>query len=80
MPKEAFKSLWGTVQRGKPWMGMVKNACKNGDYYWVDAYVTPVFENGKVTGYQSVRSVPDEQHVKAAAASTPVCAVVRPFA
>jgi len=66
MPKEAFKSLWGTVQRGKPWMGMVKNACKNGDYYWVDAYVTPVFENGKVTGYQSVRSVPDEQHVKAA--------------
>ncbi len=63
MPKDAFKALWDTVQAGQPWMGMVKNKCKNGDYYWVDAYVTPVIENGKVTGYQSVRSCPDERHV-----------------
>ena len=63
MPKDAFKSLWATVQADKPWMGMVKNRCKNGDYYWVDAYVTPVVENGKTTGYQSVRVRPDDQHV-----------------
>ncbi len=63
MPKDAFKALWSTVQAGKPWMGMVKNKCKNGDYYWVDAYVTPVMENGKVAGYQSVRASPDEKHV-----------------
>ncbi|ALO46442.1 methyl-accepting chemotaxis protein [Pseudohongiella spirulinae] len=66
MPKDAFKALWDTVQQGKPWMGMVKNQCKNGDYYWVDAYVTPVYEGGKVTGYQSVRSCPDQVHVDAA--------------
>jgi len=63
MPKDAFKALWNTVQQGRPWMGMVKNRCKNGDYYWVDAYVTPVIEKGKVAGYQSVRSCPDEKHV-----------------
>ncbi|MBC53527.1 MAG: chemotaxis protein [Gammaproteobacteria bacterium] len=63
MPKQAFKALWDSVEKGKPWMGMVKNKCKNGDYYWVDAYVTPVMENGKVAGYQSVRSCPDENHV-----------------
>lgn len=56
MPKDAFKSLWGTIQSGKAWMGMVKNRCKNGDFYWVDAFVTPVMENGKVKGYQSVRT------------------------
>jgi aerotaxis receptor len=66
MPKHAFKALWDTVERGKPWMGMVKNKCKNGDYYWVDAYVTPVYEGGKVAGYQSVRSCPEQVHVDAA--------------
>tara|TARA_R110002072_G_scaffold1559_4_gene12948 strand:+ start:60532 stop:62076 length:1545 start_codon:yes stop_codon:yes gene_type:complete len=63
MPKQAFKALWETVQSGKPWMGMVKNKCKNGDFYWVDAFVTPVFESGKVVGYQSVRSRPEQRFV-----------------
>lgn len=68
MPKDAFKSLWSTIQSGRAWMGMVKNRCKNGDYYWVDAYVTPIIENGQVTGYQSVRVRPDEKHVSNAEA------------
>ncbi|MEX2333081.1 MAG: PAS domain-containing protein, partial [Pseudohongiella sp.] len=32
MPKDAFKALWTNIQAGRPWMGMVKNRCKNGDY------------------------------------------------
>ncbi|MDO9478849.1 MAG: PAS domain-containing methyl-accepting chemotaxis protein, partial [Pseudohongiella sp.] len=63
MPKEAFKALWNTVHEGRPWMGMVKNRCKNGDYYWVDAFVTAIMDNGQTTGYQSVRVQPDEKHV-----------------
>lgn len=66
MPREAFKSLWETIRAGKSWMGMVKNKRKDGDYYWVDAYVTPVLENGQLQGYQSVRSSPDERHVEQA--------------
>ena len=27
-------------------------------YYWVDAYVTPIYEHGKISGYQSVRCKP----------------------
>ena len=42
MPKAAFKDLWQTVQSGHSWMGPVKNRCKNGDYYWVNAFVTPI--------------------------------------
>lgn len=64
MPKDAFKALWDSIQKGRPWMGMVKNRCKNGDYYWVDAYVTPILEDGRVTGFQSVRVRPDEAHVR----------------
>lgn len=55
MPSAAFKQLWGSVKAGSPWMGIVKNRCKNGDHYWVDAYVTPLREAGAITGYESVR-------------------------
>ncbi|MDH5191956.1 MAG: methyl-accepting chemotaxis protein [Gammaproteobacteria bacterium] len=55
MPPAAFEDLWTTLKKGNAWMGVVKNRCKNGDYYWVDAYVSPMYENGKVIGYESVR-------------------------
>ena len=63
VPPAAFADLWNTLEEGKPWMGIVKNRCKNGDYYWVDAYVTPIFENKTIIGYQSVRVQPDREDV-----------------
>lgn len=68
MPPVAFGDLWDTIKTGKPWRGIVKNRCKNGDHYWVDAYVTPIHEQGKVVGYQSVRSKPKRSQIDAAAA------------
>ncbi|SFR53870.1 PAS domain-containing methyl-accepting chemotaxis protein [Thiomicrospira sp. ALE5] len=55
MPKEAFKDFWDTIQAGLPWQGMVKNKRKNGDYYWVSANACPIFKDGKITSYLSVR-------------------------
>ncbi|MBY5944814.1 methyl-accepting chemotaxis protein [Photobacterium rosenbergii] len=66
MPKVAFADLWQQIQAGKPWRGIVKNRTKSGGYYWVDAYVTPIYEHGKVIGYQSVRVKPEAQLVKTA--------------
>ena len=66
MPQAAFKELWCHCDQGKPWMGAVKNRCKNGDYYWVDAFITPMHENGQIIGYQSVRTNPNEDTVKRA--------------
>ena len=63
IPPAAFADLWQTLHEGKAWMGIVKNRCKNGDYYWVDAYVTPIFENQSIVGYQSVRVKPDREDV-----------------
>ena len=62
MPKAAFADLWAHLKAGKPWRGMVKNRCKDGSYYWVDAYVTPIYEDGKMVGYQSVRCRPTAEH------------------
>lgn len=60
MPPSVFAHMWDTIKQGKPWMGIVKNRSKNGDFYWVSAYVTPIYENGRVAGYESVRSLPSE--------------------
>jgi aerotaxis receptor len=66
MPPAAFQDLWGTLKAGKPWMGIVKNRCKNGDHYWVNAHVTPIYERGEVVGYQSVRSKPARKVIERA--------------
>ena len=55
MPPAAFANLWQTVQAGETWRGLVKNRCKNGDHYWVDASVTPIIEDEEVVGFTSVR-------------------------
>jgi len=68
MPPQAFKWLWDTLKEERPWRGMVKNRCKNGDHYWVRATVAPVIENGKIVGYVSVRKAPTRQQVAEAEA------------
>jgi methyl-accepting chemotaxis protein len=55
MPKEAFQDFWQTIQAGRPWFGFVKNQRKNGDHYWVAANAAPIFTDGNITGYVSVR-------------------------
>lgn len=66
MPIEAFEDLWKTVKANRPWRGLVKNRSKQGDFYWVDAYVTPIRLNGVTTGFISVRSAPSRQQCQAA--------------
>ena len=55
MPKAAFKDLWETVKSGKVWTGYVKNATKNGGYYWVFATVYPFQSCDGSQGYLSCR-------------------------
>jgi aerotaxis receptor len=57
MPKAAFADMWAKLKVEQPWRGAVKNRCKDGRFYWVDAFVTPVYEEGALTGYQSVRTL-----------------------
>ncbi len=64
MPAEAFRDLWATLKRSRPWSGLVKNRCKNGDFYWVRAAITPKPEGG----FMSVRVKPGPGEVQAAEA------------
>ena len=55
MPSAVFTDLWRDLKGGRPWVGVIKNRCKNGDSYWVEAHVSPIFENGVIAGYMSMR-------------------------
>jgi aerotaxis receptor len=68
MPQTPFKMMWDNLQAGKSWMGIVKNRCKNGDHYWVDAFATPIQKNGKNVELQSVRIKPRQDWVDRAEA------------
>jgi len=68
MPPEAYANLWETLKAGKPWIGIVKNRHKSGDHYWVDAFASAQYEDGKVIGYQSVRVKPTQECVNRAEA------------
>ncbi|NPA60016.1 MAG: PAS domain S-box protein, partial [Epsilonproteobacteria bacterium] len=55
MPKEAFKDMWKTIQDNKVWTGSVKNIRNDGSYYWVEAIISPKYENGIKVGYTALR-------------------------
>ena len=68
MPPEVFEDLWKCLKAGRPWIGMLKNRCKSGDYYWVEAHATPIREGDQITGYMSVRRKATRERIQAAEA------------
>lgn len=68
VPPCIFADMWRTLKQGATWKGIVKNRCKNGDHYWVSAFVVPVKHNGQTTGYMSVRSPASRAEISAAQA------------
>ncbi len=55
-PKSVFQEMWDTISSGKMWQGEVKNNKKDGGFYWVVSTIFPRFdEEGKITGYISLR-------------------------
>jgi PAS domain S-box-containing protein len=69
MPPELFPDLWDTVRAGRPWNAIVKNRCKNGDFYWVLTNVTPSMKNGQLASCMSVRTKPSGEQLEAADAA-----------
>jgi len=64
MPPQAFAGLWATVKAGLPWRGLVKNRCKNGNFYWVDALIVPIRRQHRTVGYMSVRTAAKPSAIK----------------
>jgi PAS domain S-box-containing protein len=63
MPDVAFEDLWLTLREGETWRGIVKNRCKNGDYYWADETITPLYENGRLSGFRATQIKPSPRQI-----------------
>jgi PAS domain S-box-containing protein len=63
MPAEVFADLWDDLYAERPWIGVIQNRCKNGDAYWIEAHVAPIWEHGEVCGYMSMRWKPTDAQI-----------------
>lgn len=63
VPQRIFAQAWEALEAGKTWHGILKNRCKNGDFYWVDANITPLREQGETIGYVSLRYKPTPEQI-----------------
>jgi diguanylate cyclase (GGDEF)-like protein/PAS domain S-box-containing protein len=66
MPDELFSDLWKVITEGKTWKGEIKNKKKNGGYYWIDAIISPRYnEANRLIGFISVRhDITDKKRVE----------------
>lgn len=63
MPKEAYKELWETIKSGNIWKGKVKNKAKNGEPYFVNATIFPIFDQygNDIVEYMAIRFLTTEE-------------------
>jgi PAS domain S-box-containing protein len=56
-PKAFWKEMYKSVANGGFWHAEVCNRSKNGELYWVDTTIAPLFDDvGKVRGYFAIRA------------------------
>ena len=54
---EFYREMWARLLSGKVWQGEICNRRKDGQLYWVDASIVPIFnEPGEITEFVSVRT------------------------
>lgn len=66
VPPAVFADFWNTIKAGRPWRGVIKNRCKNGDHYWVEANVNPIWQGNRAIGYMSMRRGPSRREIEQA--------------
>ena len=55
-PSETYDDLWNTLTIGNVWNGRFVNRKKNGELYWEEAAISPIFDSdGKATHYVAVK-------------------------
>jgi two-component system cell cycle sensor histidine kinase/response regulator CckA len=55
-PKETHEDLWKTLKDGRSWRGQFVNRKKDGDLYWEEAWISPIFSpEGNVSHFVAVK-------------------------
>lgn len=55
-PRSTYTHLWNTLYAGKEWRGEFHNRKKNGDFYWANEFIAPIFDNtGNITNFVALQ-------------------------
>lgn len=55
-PESVYQEMWKTIKDGRIWKGDLLNQRKNGELYWEETLIAPLFDhNGKVVNYISIK-------------------------
>lgn len=55
-PSSFFKNMWETITAGKFWRSEVCNKAKDGTLYWVDTFISPLFNDNRIIdGFMAIR-------------------------
>ncbi len=53
---EFYTKMWNTISSGRVFRGEIENRSRSGKPYWVDASITPIFnEEGEIETYMAIR-------------------------
>ncbi|MGB3368826.1 MAG: EAL domain-containing protein [Acidaminobacteraceae bacterium] len=53
---EFYKELWKTIKSGEVWYGQFENRKKDGELYWADSKIYPIFDSsGIITNYLCIQ-------------------------
>lgn len=54
-PMSTYATIWRTIRSGKEWNGELQNRRKNGEFYWVSASFSPIYnQDGEITHFIAV--------------------------
>jgi len=56
LEKRVYEDMWDALKNGNEWFGIFHNKKKNGDLYWEEAHISPIFDDtNKITHYLAVK-------------------------
>ncbi|MBL0954680.1 MAG: PAS domain-containing sensor histidine kinase [Leptospira sp.] len=54
--KDFWQELWEQIKNGKTWEGVIKNKSKDGNYFWLQTFIHPLYNpQDEIEAYLSIR-------------------------
>jgi len=66
LPKKVIDEIKTTMNKGFSWQGMLQQKVASGAEFWLDTFITPQYQQGKVVGFQAVCKRPTKQLIQRA--------------
>lgn len=66
MPASVKDEVKTTLEKGFSWQGILCKTTKDGSKCWINTFITPQFENGKIIGHQAISTIATVQMIKRA--------------